>query len=254
LINYIRTKEEKELIQASEDVKIRDLSKGDAERLIEVVGKWGFYMGTTNRLSSEDIIAICKFLKDSYDYLTVSEISLVLNLNIKGDLGNIEFFGIISPRYMSQVINAYLEYKRENLRDLLDRKYLDEVSKKSIPTKEENHKILCDIIREEYANYKKTQVVNDFFSIVYDYIVKKGYVDFDDNGFEESAKKYAEYQLTINSLKKATTMGDLLRSAYNKNQDSALQRYMQNYAVIYLFSKIKDIDEFINGINVDEVE
>jgi len=254
LSKYVRNETERELVEASNDVKIRDLTKDDAERLIEVVGKWGFYMGTTNRLSSEDIIALCKFLKDSYDFLTIKELLLILNLNIKGTIGNIDFFGTLSPRYMSQVINAYLEYKRDNLKEVLDRRYADEVTPAPKITAEENHRILCDIIREEYAKYKKSGVVDDLFSIVYNYVYAHGYIDTTDKELELKAKEYAETQRIKVSVKNANSLGDLLRSAYNKDADKATQRFMQNYMVINLFSSINDIDAFISGLEMEDID
>jgi len=127
LNKYVHTNEEKELVKACEDVRIKDIKKEDAERLIEVVGKWGFYMGASARQSSEDILLICKFLRDNYEMLTINEINLAINLNLRGSLGNNEFFGHLSPLYISQVLNAYNDYKQEVVKPLIQRKERDKV-------------------------------------------------------------------------------------------------------------------------------
>ena len=59
------------MVKACEDVRIKDIKKEDAERLIEVVGKWGFYMGASARQSIKDIMLICKFLLDNYEMITI---------------------------------------------------------------------------------------------------------------------------------------------------------------------------------------
>ncbi len=162
------------MVKACEDVRIKDIKKEDAERLIEVVGKWGFYMGASARQSSEDILLICKFLRDNYEMLTINEINLAINLNLRGSLGNNEFFGHLSPLYISQVLNAYNDYKQEVVKPLIQRKERDSYTPTPELTKEENYKMICDAIRYEYAKFKANKGVNDMFSIIYDFMKKSG--------------------------------------------------------------------------------
>lgn len=254
MTKYIRTEEERELVEASNDVRLKELTKQDAERFIEIVGKWGFYMGTTNRLSPEDIIALCKFLRDNYDYLTLKELSLIINLNLRGTLGKIEFFGTLSPLFMSQVINAYLTYKRENLKDVLDRRYANELPPMTNITKQQSYEILCDCIRTEYGKFRKSGMVDDFFSIIYNFLIKTGKVDFEDKELVERATAYAESQTIRSNVRETMSMIDLLRKAYDKDEETKKNRYIRNFMVMDLFSKITDIEEWISAIKLDEVE
>ena len=65
LTKYAKNEDEQQIVLALDDVKIKEITREDADRLIEVVGKWGFYMGSSSRLSSDDILLLCKFLKDN---------------------------------------------------------------------------------------------------------------------------------------------------------------------------------------------
>lgn len=122
LTKYAKNDDERQIVQALDDVKIKEITREDADRLIEVVGKWGFYMGSSARLTSDDILLLCKFLKDNYNFLTINEINLAISLNLKGALGRNEYYGNLSPLYMSQVLNAFIEYRKENLQPIFDRK------------------------------------------------------------------------------------------------------------------------------------
>jgi hypothetical protein len=61
LIKYVKNEDEKQIVQALDDVKIKEITREDADRLIEVVGKWGFYMGSSARLSSDDILLLVRY-------------------------------------------------------------------------------------------------------------------------------------------------------------------------------------------------
>lgn len=249
LSKYVRTNEEKEMVKACEDVRIKDIKKEDAERLIEVVGKWGFYMGASARQSSEDILLICKFLRDNYEMLTINEINLAINLNLRGSLGNNEFFGHLSPLYISQVLNAYNDYKQEVVKPLIQRSERDSYTPTPQLTQEENHKMICDAIRYEYGKFKANKDVNDMFSIIYDFMHKSGRLSTNEE-LQEGAMAYALNMVQKLKSKTAKNLGDLMQSS--QSGEAQYKSFYQSYILSDLFSKINDIDSYISGIKLEE--
>jgi hypothetical protein len=249
LNKYVHTNEEKELVKACEDVRIKDIKKEDAERLIEVVGKWGFYMGASARQSSEDILLICKFLRDNYEMLTINEINLAINLNLRGSLGNNEFFGHLSPLYISQVLNAYNDYKQEVVKPLIQRKERDSYTPTPELTKEENYKMICDAIRYEYGKFKAKKDINDMFSIIYDFMHKSGRLSTNEELIED-ARGYASNMVEKLKTKTAKNLGDLMQSS--QSEEAQFKSYYRSYILMDLFSKINDIDAYISGIKLEE--
>lgn len=252
LIKYVKNEDEKQIVQALDDVKIKEITREDADRLIEVVGKWGFYMGSSARLSSDDILLLCKFLKDNYNFLTINEINLAISLNLKGALGKIEYYGNLSPLYMSQVLNAFLEYRKENLQPLLERKDRDDVKPTPQLNKGELVKMTQDALRLEYSKFIKGEVVDDLFSIVYTYLDKNNKLNLSDDS-KRKAFAFAQKMLSNENTRQAKNIGDLIRNAVQKDDTIRFEKYFQNGILMDFFSKIESVDDLVNGVNINEI-
>lgn len=250
LINYAKNREEMELSKAIGDVRLRNITKGDAERLIEVVGKWGFYMGASNRLTSDDILLLCKFLRENYNHLTINEISLAINLNLKRVFGDIEYFGSLSPVYMSEVLNSYEDYKRDVMRPVVARRERENTPQSPTLTKKEEYNMICDALKNEYSKFKQGAPINDTFSILYNFLAKSGRIQESLEKLEE-AKAYAIRAVEKNAKKEAKTIGDLINKSYMK--EGELEKYRQLFFIVDLFSTINDINSYIEGINISEI-
>lgn len=252
LIKYVKNEDEKQIVQALDDVKIKEITREDADRLIEVVGKWGFYMGSSARLSSDDILLLCKFLKDNYNFLTINEINLAISLNLKGALGKIEYYGNLSPLYMSQVLNSFLEYRKENLQPLLERKDRDDVKPTPQLNKGELVKMTQDALRLEYSKFIKGEVVDDLFSIVYTYLDKNNKLNLSDDS-KRKAFAFAQKMLSNENTRQAKNLGDLIRNAVQKDDTIRFEKYFQNGILMDFFSKIESVDDLVNSVNINEI-
>jgi len=249
LISYVKTNEEKDIVKACEDVRVSEINKLDAERLIEVVGKWGFYMGTSNRLSSEDILVICKFIRENYGQLRINEINLAINLNLRGSLGNHEYFGHLSPLYISGVLNSYIDYKSEMLKPLLQRREKENYTPPPPLTKEEQYEMICTALRSQYNNFQKGKDIVDAFSIIYDFLEKSGRLTITPE-LDELATSYALKFMPKPKSGNPTAIGDIDPISITKMNEGK-QQY-NNYILTNLFSTINDIEEYIRGININE--
>jgi hypothetical protein len=252
LIKYVKNEDEKQIVQALDDVKIKEITREDADRLIEVVGKWGFYMGSSARLSSDDILLLCKFLKDNYNFLTINEINLAISLNLKGALGKIEYYGNLSPLYMSQVLNSFLEYRKENLQPLLERKDRDDVKPTPQLNKGELVKMTQDALRLEYSKFIKGEVVDDLFSIVYTYLDKNNKLNLSDDS-KRKAFAFSQKMLSNENTRQAKNIGDLIRNAVQKDDTIRFEKYFQNGILMDFFSKIESVDDLVNSVNINEI-
>jgi len=145
--------------------------------------------------------------------LTINEINLAINLNLRGSLGNNEFFGHLSPLYISQVLNAYNDYKQEVVKPLIQRKERDSYTPTPELTKEENYKMICDAIRYEYGKFKANKGVNDMFSIIYDFMKKSGRLSTNEELIED-ARGYASNMVEKLKTKTAKNLGDLMQSSH----------------------------------------
>jgi hypothetical protein len=208
LIKYVKNEDEKQIVQALDDVKIKEITREDADRLIEVVGKWGFYMGSSARLSSDDIL--------------------------------------------SQVLNAFLEYRKENLQPLLERKDRDDVKPTPQLNKGELVKMTQDALRLEYSKFIKGEVVDDLFSIVYTYLDKNNKLNPSDDS-KRKAFAFAQKMLSNENTRQAKNLGDLIRNAVQKDDTIRFEKYFQNGILMDFFSKIESVDDLVNSVNINEI-
>ena len=249
MIEYVKTNEEKDIVKACEDVRVSEITKADAERLIEVVGKWGFYMGTSNRLSSEDILVICKFIRENYGQLRINEINLAINLNLRGSLGSHEYFGHLSPLYISGVLNSYIDYKNELLKPLLQRREKDSYTAPPPLTQAEQYEMIVTALRSQYKNYKEGRDIIDAFSIIYDFLDKSGRITITPE-LDDLATNYALKFMPKAKNTNPTPIGEIEALSISKVKEGR-QQY-NNYILYNLFSTINDIEEYIRTININE--
>lgn len=254
LSEFVRTKEEAELVEYSSHNKISAITKEEAETLIEIVGKWGFYLGISSKMNSDDILLTCRFIKDTYPNLTLPELNLAMTLNMKGKLGKIEFYGQLSPIYISNLLNAYLDYKRENLKDLMGRaETKPPISETPKMSKEEEHKMIVDAILYEFEKYKQGKQVDDYFSLVYDFMHKTNRLNPSEVVLK-NAESHAINCVNRDKTKSVRNIADVLRKAYCQDDESSKKKYIQSYILSELFSKINDINEFVLSVKVDEID
>lgn len=253
MTEFIRSKEEAELVECMSGVKLSQISRQEAETLIEMVGKWGFYLGISQKMNSDDILLICKFIKDTYPNLTLSELNKAMNLYLKGEFGKIDFFGQLSPLFISTLLNAYTSYKKDSLRDLYAR---SEFKTPDMPTpkmtQKEEHQMIVDAILYEYEKYKNGRNVDDFFSIIYDFLEKTNRIQPTETSLKD-AEAHAKNCIERDKYKSASTLGDLIKRSVSQDADSSREKYKKNYLLEDLFSKIKDINQYVEAIKVEEM-
>lgn len=126
-----------------------------------------------NELSTE-LSFLSKFIKENYNYLTLDEINLAINLSLTNKLQvDTKTYNNFSAFYISQILNAYLSYKRKLYNELsykLEKNELDYNVEK--PSAEDNMKLMKELIIGFYEDYQKDGYINDVFNLVYDFLKK----------------------------------------------------------------------------------
>lgn len=251
LIKYATDESERNVVLATANLKMAEMTKEAGEKLIEVVGKWYFYLGLSGKSNPDDIIMLCRFLKDTFPELTVNEIELAIDMKMKGHFTEVDFYGNLTPLYASQIINAYKEYRHEKLKSVFEKKERNTVYETPKMSMEENHKLLVDAIQHEWRRFNSTGIVDDLFSFIYDFAVRTGRIS-EDATKSEAAQAYAMKRIQADSVSEASTIGDIIKKSYTANREVAEMRYRRNFAVIELFKKINNIEDFISKITLEE--
>lgn len=250
VMKFVRTEQERELVLATFENKLATITKDEANALIELIGKWGYCVGVSNKLAAEDILLICKYLKDEFSSMTLSEIKLAMNLSLKGDI-EVRFYGQLSVMYITMVLKAYRDYKVSQLKDLFERKERhQDVDDNPKLSKKESYDILIHALKEEYNKYVNTNSVDDHFSMIFKHMKKIGVIRINDD-LTARAIEYAYKMIEERRIKEATTFGDLLRKSYD--HDTLKRKYCRNYCVQELF-KNESLDSLVAIVDIDRID
>ena len=240
LIKFAETAAEKRLAIADSEKKLYDYDWHDTTILIETIGKWAYYLGVGKKLSGDDILLHCNFLKQEYPSLSASEIDIAAKMALTDS--NLQFFGEFAPLYMCQVINNYIEYKNRKLESVRQRMIIHREETKPPPTAEEKKQIFLECLTYEIQKYQDQKVVEDYFSFVYDHFKKTGRLMQEQ---KEEAEQYALNQLMLIQQGEARTMTGLLRKSFTKGH------LEKNFYVQQYFAE-KSQEEIINSIQIGE--
>ena len=95
--------------------KIRDFkSNDDLKPLIDLVGKWRYYIGIKEELSQEELFMNLNFIRENFSELNLVDINQAIDLSIKGDLDvEVEHYQSFTPLYISRILKSYKEYRNK---------------------------------------------------------------------------------------------------------------------------------------------
>lgn len=245
LTKYAQSNEEKELVGVIYDTRLNAITKPEAERLIKAVGKWAFYLGA--KVDADDLLALCGFLRENFPKVSIAEVEMAIKLYVRGSLDKVDYYGL-NPLFMSNVMKAYLQYRKDTLAEVVQRHSRDNIPETSKITSEEYHQSICNGIRQEYASFRKKGEVDDPLGLVYEYLDNARLIDRSLLETEE-ARTYADSKMVREQVKTAHNIGDLIRTAYNKGGE----RHLRNYCLLKFFQGVENIEETISQLQIQKI-
>ena len=244
-----------EIYQAYYSLKrIKDFKSNDELKpLIDLIGKWRFFIGIKEELSQEELFMNVNFIRENFSELNLVDINQAINLSIKGSLNiDVEHYQSFTPLYISKILLAYKKYKGEVIFDIRD----------SINKIEEKPKQLSitDRIALTRASlsvlYEKRNDKNfyDYGNVTYDFI-KKNKLFKISKELVEKAMKYGKEQVAQET--RNTAISDALNNTTKNLQEVRnkkeynIRQNARNYVVQQWFNsfKEKEFAKFLKSIN-----
>lgn len=252
LFDYVRNPQEAEVLKAANGRQLIDMDAEMSGILVDLIAQWRYYVGITDT-KPEELIFMVRYLKDYYPKMSVEEIKLAMDMSLKGLL-NVESrpFNNFSPLYVSNILNAYLDYKKPlmvNISERYETQYIEQQSIKM--TKAEECQVMKQIILDDYNRYKETGEVQDFLSLIYTFLKKTKRLVIDKE-MVDNALKYADSMyIRMQTAERTEQIMGMFSKMFERDEESAKKKFSRNYCVQILFSKIS-IDELIYSITEDE--
>ena len=254
LIKNCKTQEEANLIYAIEKKSaLKYIDADNINQLIDLIGKWRWMLGVNNSESeveiAKELALISQFLIKNYSFLTLDEISLAIDLSLLNKLDcDVRTFNAFSPMYVSRVLNAYGEYRKQLYKEVMDRKHredeIKEMEKKVSP--EDKMQSMIELIEYFYNEFKSIGIINDHFNTLYNYFRRAKKINPD--------KQMIDNAMEYGKVKSETYISNYFNDALNSEKpekDNIIKRFARNYCVETYFNE-NTLEDIIKKVNIKE--
>lgn len=249
-MDFTKTNDEKEIVVAIKDgIVIKEMSK---EAFIDTIVKIKMLFGITKDYSNkEELVLAAQFVNSQFGYLTDKEIELAFMSYILNKYDtDIHFYGILSPFFISQILNSYLYYRKKTLQYVIrekekyEEKILIESNK---PPNDEICQSFKNIILDFWNSWEKNNCFSDPLSIAYKFFSEHKVLfnfKFDQKRID-AANLWAENKLKEDRKNKGFfTL---------KDDDESKQKikYARVYCVMDFFSRHDSLEQITKKITPD---
>lgn len=256
VIKWATNKEQETAIMAFSNGKmISSLSEEEKIPIISLLGRWRYYIGVTSDVPDDEFPTLEKFISKHYGFLKIDEINLAIDLSLTGKLGDVQTraFNTFSVLYVSSILNAYLAYKDKLFKAIKARQdNVLQIEYQKVPDPKERCEEFKEIVLGEYKKWKEQGSIQDYFCLIYNYLEKTGQAAI----LKEDAKEITKRALTLaREFKSKTggfkTIGQAMTSMVGANEEQLYTMFGKNLCTEYIFSKIEDINKFVETIIPD---
>lgn len=255
LFSLVRSKEELEIVKTFAGIKtIAELTRDEQSNIFDLVGFWMANLGIMNTISTLEIKFIFDFIIENYSMLTIDEIKKAINLSVTKRLDcEVELYGkSFSTSYVARILESYIEYRNDTLREYQYRLKQAEANKADAPkTAAEKMKIFIDSLTSFYIEFVNDNNRVSYLYMFYDFLKRTKRLKATKESIE-AAKAYGE-KCTDEEVKNLYTneIGDLIRDFQNVNLDIVREKHAKNYLVAE-FLKTLDFQKFVSEITEKE--
>jgi hypothetical protein len=214
--------------------KIRDFkSNDDLKPLIDLVGKWRYYIGIKEELSQEELFMNLNFIRENFSELNLVDINQAIDLSIKGDLDvEVEHYQSFTPLYISRILKSYKEYRNKVIFAIREKVNKIESVPKEL-TLNEKVDITKTSLKSMYSN-REDKRFYDYGGVTYDFIKRNNLLVFSKSLVEE-AMNFGKKN-SIKEIRKSTYADVIQKSNKNYNnakekRESIIRNSARNYVV-----------------------
>lgn len=253
-------------VAAKDSPKVIDLNPPDAEKFIlNLIMETQLNTGHTKQAEDETTNAMAAgavygYIKDKFKTLTVKELKLAVLNGLTGEYG--DFIGI-NLKTFSGWIKGYStsELKKQAMSEW--NKYIELVQVRKYSESEKDQIIISGCLHF-WNDYKNAGLIKHLVipvdkvcAIYYDFLAKKGVVNFGKdqlNEFSRKAKELYEAEITLSKTSRQIKKSDYeaIMDSITKDTNTHLKSKRRKIALIAFFDELitqkKDLKEIINQL------
>lgn len=236
--------------------RIKDFNtNNDIKPLIDIIGKWRFYIGVKEELSQEELFMNVNFIRENFNELNLVDINEAINLSLKGVLNvDVEHYQSFTPLYISKILNAYKDYRNNIIYDI--RQSLLKIDNKPKQLSPKDKVALTRASLKVLYESRNEKTFYDYGSVTYDFIKKNNLIKLTKDLVSE-AMSFGEKLVSQNT--RQTALSDVItnstkgvKEARSKKEYNVRQS-ARNYVVQTWLNSFdeKSFDEFLQTITYE---
>lgn len=233
--------------------RIRDFNTNDELKpLIDLVGKWRYYIGIREELSQEELFMNITFIRENFNELNLVDINQAINLSLKGDLDiDAEHYQNFTPLYISKILKAYKEYRGKVIYDIRERINKIENQPKE-PTIQEKVEIAKTSLQTMFSQ-RNDKRFHDYGGVTYDFIKRNQLLVFTKSLVAEAmefGKKDAMKQTRKSAYKDAVLGSTNNLKNTREKKEAMIRTSARNYVVQKWLNSFDDesFNEFVQKL------
>ena len=231
--------------------KIRDFtSNKEVSKLIDLIGKWRYYIGIKESLSQEELFMNVTFIRENFNQLNLFDIKQAIDLSINGTLNvDVEHYQNFSPLYISKILKSYITYKGEIIVKLNNK--ISEEKQKLVKISNADKLALTKASIKALYNERDNPNFFDGGSVTYNFIKRNNLIPITKELVEEAmdyGDKLASSLAKDKAIFEAFSENPTSYKDLKQKKEIEKRKYARNYVVIKWLNSLDNIDDFIDTI------
>jgi hypothetical protein len=233
---------------------IREISSNDElAPLIDVIGKWRFYLGIKEEPSKQEMIINTNFVRENFGALRIGDIHEAINLSVAGKLDcDNEAYNNFSPLYIGRILNAYNEYRNQIIGQVKRQITLEQSKKATQISAEEKNQLWRTSFLSAWNVVKQGGFFEDYGHSWYDYLKKNKLVtntpELTQNALDYAKKRILEEKPNAKSLR------DFINEVHTArvDEEELKKRYARFFVVNFWLQNIEKGEEYVHQIKIED--
>jgi len=254
--DWIKNETEYQIALTYSEKRLKDFTREDMTKLVEVMAKWRLLLGVTSESSDQELIVICQFVYDNFKHFSLADVTLAMNWAISGK-SELAYVSqkTISSYYVSRALNAYESKKRELVNQMVenrDRYLIDkEIEKKEKPTPTQLADIFKELLVSLYSAYTDGGLFFDPGDSVYNWLKEQKLIN-PTKGQIAAALRFGEDK--YKDLQKNENLKSIMeRGLRGADKENAIKKYAREFITMQVFEEL-GIGQLVGRIKPEQFQ
>lgn len=122
------------------------------------------------------MLVVSDFIKTKFGFLTIPEIQEAFKMFVAKEFSEIKVFRILDCIVVGEVLNAFIDFRNENLRVYEQKKQSVMLEKENKITPDKEFKIMSEAINKKYYEYLESKDIQEPFAHIFKELIERSII------------------------------------------------------------------------------